>query len=534
VTSASTEEPSTEEATIAVPEDGPREPKGRSPFGEMFRSAGFYALFTIVSRSASLLLLPIYTRLLSPREYGILELLDTVYSVVSVLVGMRLSQSLFYYYHTAKDEAERARYVTTALVGAVVLGALAASVGYTLASPISVWVFPNVEPGTEHLAAGPTLVDPANYAPLVRISFLNLATAFPAELGFGYLRVRNRARFFAAASLIRLVSNVVMNVVFLAVFGLGPAALLLSSVLNSAALAVCFAYVILSENRVSLDWGTFRRLAFYSLPLAIGAVGEMILNFGDRAFLRKAVSLGDLGIYSLAYKLGTMTHHFVAPFFIYWDAQMVRIVQRPHGEYIYARISTYFLLAVTAIVLLLTAFADPLLTVAAAPEFRGAAAYVPGIALAYLLRGMATFWSGAFLLQKRTTLVARNTWSGAIVCLLANAVLVPRFKLWGAVMALVLGFGVMAASALWRGQQVRPFRFEFDRWAKVVVSGLAAALPSLVFHPAGFWAQIGLGAACLGVFGVLLVASGFATEGERRAIANVLRRFLGGSGRERA
>lgn len=512
MTNASTEEPGTDEMIAAAPGDAPREPKGRSPFGEMFRSAGFYALFTIVNRSASLLLLPIYTRLLSREEYGILDLLDTVYSVVSVLVGMRLSQSLFYYYHTARDEAERARYVTTALVGAVVLGAVAASVGYVLASPISLLVFSKTD-----------------YAPLVRISFLNLATAFPAELGFGYLRVRNRSRLFAGASLIRLASNVVMNVVFLAVFGLGPAALLLSSVLNSAALAVCFAYIIFSENRVSLDWGTFRRLAFYSLPLAISAVGEMVLNFGDRAFLRKAVSLADLGLYSLAYKLGTMTHHCAAPFFIYWDAQMVRIVQRLHGSYIYARVATYFLLALTIIVLLLTVFAHPLLTIAAAPKFRGAAAYVPGIALAYLFRGMATFCSGAFLLEKRTTLVARNTWSGAIACLLANAVLVPRYGLWGAVASLLVGFGVMAGSALWRGQQVRRFSFEFGRWAKIVACGGAAALPALVLHPAGFGLQVGLGLACLGLFAGLLAASGFATLGERQAAAALLRRLLGGA-----
>jgi O-antigen/teichoic acid export membrane protein len=243
-------------------------------------------------------------------------------------------------------------------------------------------------------------------------------------------------------------------------------------------------------------------------------------------FLSKTVSLSDLGIYGLAYKLGMVVPFVTAPFFTYWNSQMVGIVKQPQGEYTYARMATYLLLILVVVSLLLTVFADPLLMFLVAPEFRGAAVLIPWIALAYLIRGMGSFWSNTFLLDKRSGLVARTTWMGGVVCLLAYALLIPVYGLWGAVAATLMGFSAMAGYALWKSQRVRPFRYEYGRWAKIVGCGMAAALPSVLLHPGEFWVQIALGFACIGLFAVLLVAARFATEGERHAAHAELKRLF--------
>ena len=79
------------------------------------------------------------------------------------------------------------------------------------------------------------------------------------------------------------------------------------------------------HDRVSAD-GPLR------YPPGCRRAGEFVLHFGDRVFLRGAVSLADLGLYGLAYKLGMVVLYLSTPFFTYWNAQMVGIVRRPAGS----------------------------------------------------------------------------------------------------------------------------------------------------------------------------------------------------------
>ena len=129
---------------------------------------------------------------------------------------------------------------------------------------------------------------------------------------------------------------------------------------------------------------------------------------------------------------------------------------------------------------------------------------------------MGMYWSYTFLLDRRPMLMAQVTWTGAGACLLAYALLIPRFELWGAVAATLIGFALMAAFALWRSQRFRPFPYEYSRWVKITACAMMAALPSVLLRPTGFWYQAALGSACMALFVMLL----FACDSRPRGNAN--------------
>ena len=60
------------------------------------------------------LMLPIYTRYLTPEDYGVAALLMLAIVITEVVVGMRMGQAIFRHYFLAKDQSEKKSVLSTA------------------------------------------------------------------------------------------------------------------------------------------------------------------------------------------------------------------------------------------------------------------------------------------------------------------------------------------------------------------------------------------------------------------------------------
>src|SRR5689334_14009819 len=93
-----------------------------------------YSVSVVLSKVASVLLTPIYTRYLSPADYGVIELLDLTTFAVSLLAGYYLADAFLYQYSNA-PEADRERVLSTAFFGAMGVG-LAVFLGIWVSAPL--------------------------------------------------------------------------------------------------------------------------------------------------------------------------------------------------------------------------------------------------------------------------------------------------------------------------------------------------------------------------------------------------------------
>src|SRR5688572_736397 len=107
--------------------------------GSLGRHSLIYAVGIVLTKAVAFLMLPVYTRLLTPADYGVLQLVTMFLEVLSIFAGSRIAYGIFHFYHKAADEAARRAVLTTAVVllaatfGAVALIALAAAPNLALA-----------------------------------------------------------------------------------------------------------------------------------------------------------------------------------------------------------------------------------------------------------------------------------------------------------------------------------------------------------------------------------------------------------------
>src|SRR5512147_2896613 len=89
-----------------------------APFemGRVGRHTLVYAAGILLAKAVSFAMLPIYTRFLTPSDYGVMELIEMTLDVVAILAGARVAVGIFRYYHKASSDEERDAVISTALM----------------------------------------------------------------------------------------------------------------------------------------------------------------------------------------------------------------------------------------------------------------------------------------------------------------------------------------------------------------------------------------------------------------------------------
>jgi O-antigen/teichoic acid export membrane protein len=337
------------------------------------------------------------------------------------------------------------------------------------------------------------------------------------------MRAANRPIAYVTASLLRLLLAITLNIVLL-VAGLRIYAVLWSSLAVTAFMAVYMGVFSLWRVpvRTRFSHALLAKFVRYSAPLGLSGLSMFVIHFGDRFFLQRYVSLGDIGIYSLAYKLGMLVSYVQTPFDVYWRSQMFSIVRGPEGEKIYVRVGTYLTLGLTFIVLLFALFARPALRLMVPPSFWPAAQYVPWIATAYVIRTVGAHFRCIFLLEGKTGRELHITSVGALSCVAAYAALIPPFGLWGAVAGTLIGFGAMFVIGLHQAQKVRRFPFEYRRIAIATLAALAVGVTFTLARPNNIWLHAALALIFAGIYPALLFMIRFPHRDEYHAARYLL------------
>jgi O-antigen/teichoic acid export membrane protein len=308
----------------------------------------------------------------------------------------------------------------------------------------------------------------------------------------------------------------VLNVAVLAL-GKGIYGMLtVSLAVNSLTLAY-MAWVVLggAEWRKVVDVTLLKKVIKFAAPLGMSSLSLFVINYGDRFFLQRHVSLSELGVYSLAYKAGLIVAFVQLPFDTYWNAQMFTVARSVRGDLAFSRVCTYITLCGGFLTLAFVVLAEPVLRVAVSPAYVEAALYAPWIAAAYTLRAIANCFLRALQVAGRTGKDSLVNIVSAGVCLFSYAVLIPRYAIWGAVAGTVIGFGTMLMTGWWQAQKWRPFPYQYSRLTSASVIALGLGTAFRLFRPHVIRADVALGAGCLICHPILLVLCRFFDADEK-------------------
>lgn len=417
---------------------------------DILKHSSVYAVGQILSRVASVLLLPLYTRCLSPADYGCVAILDLTAGILAILIGAGMAQAVVRFHFDTDGDAGRSRVWWTGL--AWVLTAATCLVGPMMAGR---QLLADVTLGTEVADGG------SFYLLAAATLWLNTI----GELLQAYLRVRKWSGLFVCCSVLRLLMNIGLNIWMLVGLQWGVTGLLTGNLIaagiNTVVLAVIFSLTMPFHG---LCARMLKRLLAFGSPLIIHAFLSLMMHEVDRYLLRMYGSLEQVGVYSLAYRIGQAVNMLcLVPFASIWNVVMYEIAEQPESRRTYAMVFRHYVNALLVVVLAASLGGAVMLPVLAPGNYGDAADLIPVILLAFVFFSMHSQFCVPALLANRTAALIPASSAGVCVNLVANAVLIPQWGAVGAAWSSVLTYAAFSFGGLMMYRRIDRYPYPFGR-----------------------------------------------------------------------
>ena len=403
-----------------------------------------YGLSSIVGRLLNFLLVPLYTSVFAPEEYGIFSVLMTVVAFVMVVLTYGFETAFF---HFTNKEEDSEKVLSTGFVSllstSLLFLLLAAFYSESIANLLHVSEYPNF------------------IYWLAWILVLDVLTTLP----FAKLRVDHRAWRFAYIRLVNIAVNIGLNLFFYLLCpyllkqgvapdfvegfynpAMGIGYIFISNLIASAVTLLLLAPEIL-KLKPSFDFALWKKMGKYGFPLLIGGLAYVTNEMADRLLLErllpKDTATAQVGVYSACYKIAIFMTLFVQAFRYGAEPFFFAQAQKKDAKEQYAIVMRYFIAFTAFIFLSISVFIDIIKHFIQDEAYHAGLDVVPILLLANLFLGMYYNLSVWYKVSGKTRFGAYLSVAGAAITIGLNVLLIPTMSYMGSAWATLICYASM-------------------------------------------------------------------------------------------
>ena len=467
----------------------------KNPLKQLAGETAIYGFSSILARVLNFLFVPIYTRMLTQVQYGVVTEFMAYIALLQVVLVLGLETGCFRY---ANKEGADPRKVYS--------GALLAVFGPNLAFLACMVAF------SEPLSAA---LGYAGYrALIIYVAAILFCDSITAIL-FAKLRQEHKAVKFAVLKTVKILTETGANLFLFFVYPAQPdftypiLAIFISCV-------VCLALFVPDIVRLRLVWdgSVVRQMLLYSLPLMVAALPGVANEFLDRILFRYFDTSSEawrasLGVYQAAVKLAVIMNLFIQMFRYAAEPFFFQRAAEKGSRELYAVVMEYFTAFCGLVFLGVIGYID-VISLFLGRDFRVGIGVVPIMLLSYMLLGMLFNVSMWYKLSGKTNMAIWITLAGLVVTTVVNVVFMPRYSYWASAYGHLASYLVMFVLSAWLGSKYYPIPYKWHRillyfvlmgifyagirlcfsWADTLWLRLAASTLLIGLYAAASWALL--------------------------------------------
>jgi O-antigen/teichoic acid export membrane protein len=429
----------------------------------LVRGFSVYALTYFGLRALGFALLVFYSRFLSPHDFGIVSIAESIGAGIGVVAGLALEAGCRrLYFNFAEDTDQLHSYLSTVIRLAATAGIITLITSYSLGP----WILRRAFPGWH-----------SGFFPYLALPIL---TAIVSQLLACRLVIfQCQERLFAFNSFVVLQSFLTTLLTFCLVAWKheGAAGLLTSRAIGACltlAIAACGSGQLL---RAQCRWTYVRETLQVSLPLVLHGLMALGLVAIDRFILQHYRSLSEVGLYSVAYSIGLIMTLVTASLNRAWAPLFYSLLRdNDQDRRIAGNIGSELILLLSLIagagVLLAPLCIDRFFDV----RYWPAAEIAPVLLGAYLCHSLFSIFQLSLIQARRTGLVTLVSGMALLTNIALNFAWIPKYGMIGAAYATLGGYAVELALIAIFAQQVLRLPYGWKRPSLALFAGASATV----------------------------------------------------------
>jgi O-antigen/teichoic acid export membrane protein len=453
-----------------------------------------YGIPSVLGRILGYLLVPLYTRVFLPGEYGTVNVFYSYASLLMVILTYGMETAFFRFNENEKDKE---KVFSTAMISLIVSSLIFLILVSNFAGPLAVWI------------------DYPGHSDYVIWFAWILALDAISSIPFAHLRAQNRPRRFAFIKMTNIIVNISLNLFFLLlcpyVINHSPENIIgrfftliyrphwgIEYIFISNLIASILTLIMLFPQISVVKWklhpDIWRKMILYAFPLLFAGMAGIVNETFDRLLLRyllpKDIASYQVGIYAACYKISILMTIFIQAYKYAAEPFFFAQAKEKDAKEVYAKIMDYFIIVVSMIFLITMLYLDDfIMPILVGEKYWEGKGVISVLMMANLFLGVYYNLSIWYKLTGKTSWGAWLSLIGAVITLVLNFWWIPLssehliYGYYGSAWATFICYGSMMILSYLVGQKYFPVKYNLAKFSGYLGLSVLLYILSTVIKP---------------------------------------------------
>jgi len=409
----------------------------------LFKESLVYGLSRYIGKFIGVFLLPLYTAVLKPEDYGILDLLATIQLVSAFLIVSGTDAALSYYYFRKEFSDQRPIMISSALWIRIIFSFVIIIIISFGSGFISNLMF-----GSDYKL----------FIWITAITILfNSVFSFLSDL----LRFELRPWLFTIVATGSILLNILLTIYFVLILKQGVYGALMAAAFAYGTFFIYTVIYVFKKYGAGFSKQWMKDILSYGFPLIGTGIAVWVLTSTDRYFLAHYIDISSVGIYAVGMKLASFLGLVAGAVQLAWGPFAMDIQDHPNAKKIYSKVFVLFSVVNILGVFLISIFSIDILKVFTQPEYYSAKVVVPFLCMSTVLNSAYFIVAIGINLTKKLQHTIWITISAALLNIGLNFLLIPDYGVIGAAFCLMIANLTIFLLTFFISQKYYPINFRF-------------------------------------------------------------------------
>ncbi len=379
-----------------------------------FKNSLTYSIGHVLTSGIAIFLLPIYTRYLSPAEYGIIDMFLVIAALINLTIALEITQGIARYYQDAKGEKEKREYTSSAFWFTILVYLFFFFISFIFSDTFTLW-----------------LLEDINKKKIFLLAVFSITTSGIFRFTRNQLRWQIQPKNSVITSLLNVVVTGSLVVYLMVVQELKVESIFIGQIAGNITASLLAIFFVRKSYGFTFSISKFKKMVSYSMPLVLSGIGIFITLYIDRIAIKDLLGLNELGTYGVAYRFAAVAFLVMTGFQKSLSPLVFKHYQEENTPLDISKIFNIFIIFALLMVAGGILFSKELVVLFTTKAYYSSESLIALLVMAILFSNMYIFAPGIGI-AKKTKLISLISINSAVINIILNYTLIPVFGLSGA------------------------------------------------------------------------------------------------------